>query len=47
MSSLRHHRKVKSIRARKAAKWETNRIKKLLKTKRKMADSHASAGQVS
>jgi len=35
MSSLRHHRKVKGIRARKAAKWEANRIKKLLKAKRK------------
>jgi len=34
MSSLRHHRKVKGIRARKEAKREANRLKKILKAKK-------------
>jgi len=47
MSSLRHHRKVKGIRARKAAKWQANRTKKLLKAKRKAVASQSSVVQVS
>jgi len=46
MSSLRHHRKVKGIRARKAAKWEANRIKKLLKAKRKTTTTQTTSTSV-